>query len=103
MYLVKLTDANMQQSYIPFTVKSTRNTDFVFIPSVNTDEAYNVWGGASLYGDYTHTLPPGRAFKVSFDRPFFQNNGPGNLLTWEYPTIHWLERTGYSIDYISDV
>jgi hypothetical protein len=103
MYLVKLTDANMQQSYIPFTVKSTRNTDFVFIHSVNTDEAYNVWGGASLYGDYTHTLPAGRAFKVSFDRPFFQNNGAGNLLTWEYPTIRWLEKNGYSIGYISDV
>lgn len=103
MYLVKLTDANMQQSYIPFTVKSTSSTDFVFIHSVNTDEAYNIWGGASLYVDYSNTLSAGRAFKVSFDRPFFQHNGAGNLLTWEYPMIRWLEKYGYNVGYVTDV
>ncbi|MFL5586359.1 MAG: N,N-dimethylformamidase beta subunit family domain-containing protein [Ktedonobacteraceae bacterium] len=103
MYIVKLTDANKQQSYIPFTVKTTSNTDFAFIHSVNTDEAYNIWGGASLYGDFTNTLPAGRAFKVSFDRPFFQSNGAGNLLKWEYPMIRWLEKYGYNVGYISDV
>ncbi len=99
MYIVKLTDANKQQSYIPFTVKTTSYTDFAFIHSVNTDEAYNIWGGASLYGDFTNTLPAGRAFKVSFDRPFFQSNGAGNLLKWEYPMIRWLEKYGYNVGY----
>lgn len=44
-FLVKLTNANGLQGYIPFVVKSYRKSDFVFIHSVNTDEAYNTWGG----------------------------------------------------------
>lgn len=103
MFLVKLTDANGEQSYIPFVVRSSVQTTFVMIHSANTDEAYNTWGGTSLYQDTTNTLPAGRAFQVSFDRPLNQNFGAGYLLTWEYPMIRWMEKNGYNVGYLSDV
>lgn len=102
-YLVKLTDANGEQSYIPFVVKSSRKSAFVLIDAANTEQAYNVWGGASLYQNPTGVLPAGRAFKVSLDRPLYDNFGEENLLTWEYPMIRWLEKSGYDVSYISDV
>jgi hypothetical protein len=102
-YLVKLTADNGMEGYIPFIVRSPRRSAFVFLHAVNTDEAYNTWGGSSLYEDDTNTLAAHRAFKVSFDRPFEQVYGSGHLLLWEYPMIRWLEKNGYDIGYVSDV
>lgn len=102
MYLAKLTDGNGEQTYVPFVVKSPLKSDLVLVHTANTDVAYNYWGGASLYQDYTHTLPAGRAFKVSFDRPFYLNQGTGYLFFWEYPMLRFLERNGYDVSYLSD-
>jgi hypothetical protein len=102
MYMVKLTAANGEQSYIPFVLRSTKPSDFAFIHAVNTDEAYNVWGGASLYRDLTNMLNAKRAFKVSFDRPFEQDRGAGLFFWFEYPMVRWLEQRGYDISYLSD-
>lgn len=102
VYLVRLTNANGLQSYIPFVVTSPRKSDFVLIHSSNTEEAYNVWGGTSLYQDFTGTLAAGRAFKVSFDRPFYEFYGAGKFFYWEYPMIRWLEKSGYDVTYTAD-
>jgi hypothetical protein len=102
-YLVKLTAANGMENYIPLIIRSARNSAFIFLHAANTDEAYNYWGGTSLYDDYTNTLTAHRAFKVSFDRPFEDVYGSGHLLIWEYPMIRWLEKNGYDIGYVSDV
>lgn len=103
LYLVKLTSSRGYQSYIPLVIRSSRKSDFAFIHAVNTDEAYNTWGGTSLYDDLTGSLRWQRAFKVSFDRPFQQNVGAGQILWWEYPMVRWLERNGYDVSYFSDV
>ncbi len=103
LYLVKLTSSRGYQSYIPLVIRSSRKSDFAFIHAVNTDEAYNTWGGTSLYDDLTQSLRWQRAFKVSFDRPFEQNVGAGQMLWWEYPMVRWLERNGYDVSYLSDV
>ncbi len=103
IYMVKLTASNGYQSYIPFVIRSSRPGNFAFIHAINTDEAYNYWGGASLYVDLTHTLKAKRAFKVSFDRPFEHDIGAGQFFWWEYSMVHWLERRGYDISYFSDV
>ncbi len=102
MYLAKLTDANGEQIYVPFVVKSPLKSDLVMVHTSNSDEAYNFWGGASLYQDYTHTLSAGRAFKVSMNRPFYLNQGTGYLFFWEYPMVRWLEKNGYDVSYLSD-
>jgi hypothetical protein len=103
IYLIKLTASTGFQSYIPFVIRSCSPSNFAFIHTVNTDEAYNYWGGTSLYVDYTRTLKAQRAYEVSFDRPFEHAVGAGQLFWWEFPMIRWLERRGYDVSYFSDV
>ena len=102
MYIAKLTDTNGEQIYVPFVVKSPAKSDLIFVHSANTDEAYNMWGETSLYQDFTNTMPNGRAYKVSFDRPFYVDQGVGNIFAWEYPMVRWLEENGYNVSYLSD-
>jgi hypothetical protein len=62
---------------------------------VNTWQAYDTWGGTSLY------QIPGQAWeanRVSFDRPYNDN-----LLGWEYPLVLFLEQRGYNVAYQTDV
>jgi hypothetical protein len=102
MYIARLTNTNGEQVYVPFVVKSPVKSDLVLVHSANTDEAYNVWGGTSLYQDFTQKMPNGRAYKVSFDRPFYSSQGMGNIFYWEYPMVRWLEQNGYNVSYLSD-
>ena len=76
-----------------------RPTDLLVQTSDTTMHAYNRWGGNSLY--YGETL--GRAFKVSYNRPF-RIDGHGNAF-WdaEYPLVRWLERNGYDVAYTTCV
>ena len=65
--------------------------------SVNTWQAYNGWGGISLYTKYGQ--PQGS--HVSFDRPYDNiHQGPGS---WELASVHFLERHGYDVSYTTDV
>src|SRR2546421_4249088 len=102
MYMVKLTASHGEQSYIPFVLRSSKPSDFAFIQTVNTDEAYNSWGGTSLYNNFTHTFKGPRALKVSFDRPFEQDTGAGLFFWYEFPMLRWLEQNGYDVSYLSD-
>jgi hypothetical protein len=103
VYLVRLLAANEARDigYILFVVRNDgQPADFVYKLPVNTYQAYNNWGGKSLY-DYNSV--GGRATKVSFDRPYSQWDGAGQFFDWDYPTIRWLEREGYNVTYITDV
>ena len=108
VYMVKLTDSNGYQSYIPFVVKTpTALNAFVMVHAVNTDEAYNYYGGASLYpgirpGPIGASITDQQASQVSFDRPFIQNFGAGQFFRYEYPFIRWAERAGYNLSYVTD-
>ncbi|MBV8479604.1 MAG: hypothetical protein JOY72_04800 [Actinobacteria bacterium] len=63
---------------------------------VNTWEAYNAWGGKSLY-DFTGT----RMDVVSFERPFgYLAQSP---FWWEIQLVRFLEREGYDVSYQTDV
>jgi hypothetical protein len=69
---------------------------------VNTWQAYNDWGGKSLYDN----LSTGgrRANRVSFERPYDWAPSPGGQpLEWEYPLVRFLERKGYDLSYQTDV
>jgi hypothetical protein len=63
---------------------------------VNTWEAYNAWGGKSLYDFF-----PPRAYAVSFDRPF--GNMAQSPMWWEIQLVRFLEREGYDVSYQTDV
>jgi hypothetical protein len=66
---------------------------------VNTWEAYNRWGGKSLYqfGTSMH------AFEVSFDRPFDQQEFYNMVTELELPWVRFLERNGIDVSYQTDV
>jgi hypothetical protein len=69
---------------------------------VNTWQAYNDWGGKSLYDNLSTNGR--RANRVSFDRPYDWEPVPGGQpLEWEYPLVRWLERSGYDVSYQTDV
>jgi N,N-dimethylformamidase beta subunit-like protein len=106
VYLAKFTGASDMQTYAPFVVRGNAHSTYVVVTSDTTDEAYNNWGGNSLYGynssgDETNGV--GRAVKVSFDRPYVQGFGSSFVLQFEADAIHWFERQGYDLSYSSSV
>jgi hypothetical protein len=66
---------------------------------VNTWEAYNLWGGKSLYQFATSR----HAFEVSFDRPFDQQQLHDMVTELELPWVRFLERNGIDVSYQTDV
>lgn len=106
IYLAKLTAASGKQSYIKFVVRDDRRKpDLLFQSSVTTDQAYNNWpgvdqGGRSLY-DYNSAN--GRAFKVSFNRPYTKDSGTGSFFDWECNMLRFLEREGYDVGYCTNI
>jgi N,N-dimethylformamidase beta subunit-like protein len=86
------------QTIVVVRAPPTRRSQMLVQVPVNTWQAYNGWGGHSLY-DSTSTL--GRANRVSFLRPY----APGYLQTfeWEIQLVRFLEREGYDVSYQTDV
>ncbi len=106
VYLAKFTDANDMQTYARFDVRGNAHSTYVVVTSDTTYAAYNNWGGNSLYGYNSsgiETNSSGRAAKVSFDRPYVQSFGSGDVLRFEADAIHWFERQGYDLSYLSSV
>jgi len=99
LYLVKVIRTDDFRRFAPFVVRDHRAAELLFQTGINTAQAYNTWGGESLYSDASGTLPSGRAFEVSFDRPFLDDDGSGQVLRWEYPLLQFLERNGYDVTY----
>ena len=102
VYLAKLTGVpSGKQSYAMFVVRDARPAALVFQSAVMTYQAYNNWGGKSLY-PFNSTGP--QAKKVSFDRPYASFNGnAGFLLQWEYDMVRFLEREGYDVTYTTNI
>ncbi|UWZ85850.1 choice-of-anchor D domain-containing protein [Occallatibacter riparius] len=108
VYLAKLTSSSGNSSFIFFVVRNDGGTeDVLYQTSVTTYQAYNLWGGTSLYGNTTDksVYPYPHATKVSFDRPFIpgDSNGAGQYLDYEYAFVYWMESQGYNISYSTDV
>jgi len=87
-------------TYVILRQPASRTPMLVQVP-VNTWQAYNSWGGKSLY-DLPGLQP--RARVVSFDRPYawFGPGGQGPL-GWELPLIRFIERNGWNVSYQTDV
>src|SRR5262249_23952337 len=108
------TSGTTHENQIPFVVTNNASTsNMVFMTSDETWQAYNTWGGYSVYaGNATGSpwccsaLDPGRAVQVSYNRPFATRFGtPGGqdfFFSMEFPMIEWLEENGYDISYVSE-
>lgn len=103
LYVAKLTTSADMQAYIHFTVTGNSAATYVATMPDNTTEAYNDWGGYSLYHGPDGRLAT-RAFKVSLNRPALGwRFGYGSGLSYVIDAIRWLERSGYDMSYISTV
>jgi sugar lactone lactonase YvrE len=102
-YVFKLTSAAGYQSYVPLIVRETSTRAPILIQaSVNTWQAYNRWGGTSLYKNVAKNTAykAQRATRVSFDRPY-DPNAP--LFFKELPLVRWLEQRGYDASYMTNI
>ncbi|MGA2836617.1 MAG: N,N-dimethylformamidase beta subunit family domain-containing protein [Acidimicrobiales bacterium] len=116
-YLFKLVGATGEQGLVPFCVRDdSSDSAFLFQQSVTTWQAYNLWGGYSLYygnvdGDLTYTQNPGnatyekRARIVSFDRPYTHDwaSGASDFVGNELPVVFQAERLGLDVSYWTDI
>src|SRR5262249_11411560 len=97
-------------SLIPFVVRNdASHSDVLFQTSDETWQAYNTYGGNSLY-TCSSNCPPGSpaaykgASKVSYNRPWhtaLDDSGRSWFMYTEYPMIRFLEENGYDVSYIS--
>jgi Domain of unknown function (DUF4082)/Fibronectin type III domain/Bacterial Ig domain len=99
------------ESQIFFVVTDNESTaPIVLKTSDATWEAYNAYGGNSLYS-CTKFCPKGEpeaykaAYSVSYNRPFDgtlpTDDGKSDPFYAEYQMIRWLEKQGYNITYTS--
>ncbi|UVD60626.1 DUF4082 domain-containing protein (plasmid) [Rhizobium sp. Pop5] len=128
VYFAKLVreDGTEDASIIPFVVRDdASHSNIVFQTSDTTWQAYNAWGGASLYYGEVPVdpaamigyLPPncscglqaiGRASAISYNRPIITSTSPVGgthdyIFGAESSAISWLEQNGYDVSYISGV
>jgi hypothetical protein len=96
-------------SHVFFVVRNDASTSaLLFQTSDTTWQAYNAWGGNSLYQGGPG-VNPGRAYKVSYNRPiFYPDRGVSDFSTsgvfnYEYPMVRWLEANGYDVTYSTGV
>jgi hypothetical protein len=92
-------------SHIPFVVRDdTGGSELLFQTSDTTWQAYNQYGGNSLYVGGSG-IAPDRAVKVSYNRPFTTRAyAPEDwIFNAEYPMIRWLEANGYDVSYFTGI
>ena len=89
---------------IIFIVRAdSSHSDLLFQTSDETWQAYNTWGGHSLYIGATPAAPD-RGVAVSYNRPLVYPEPLGASVFWEeYPMVRWLDANGYDVSYFSDV
>ncbi|MGK2958802.1 MAG: N,N-dimethylformamidase beta subunit family domain-containing protein [Acidimicrobiales bacterium] len=119
IYFAKLVreDPTAGNNHIAFVVRNdTSKSDLLFQTSDTTWQAYNEFGGNSLYkasnnqnNQVGKTRSPqntdGRAYKVSYNRPFtVRSTSPQDwVFNAEYPMVRWLEEHGYDVSYTSGI
>jgi methionine-rich copper-binding protein CopC len=102
IYFAKLvrTDGTAGSSHVFFVVRNdASHSDLLYQTSDTTWQAYNQYGGNSLYVGN----PAGRAYKVSYNRPFTTRGTSAEdwVFNSEYPMVRFLEGNGYDVTYSS--
>jgi hypothetical protein len=104
VYVARLIrDDTSGASQVLFVVRDDASRSAILLQTSDTTwQAYNDWGGNSLYTG----APAGRAYKVSYNRPLgLRGSKYRRASFWanEYPMIRWLEANGYDVTYTTGV
>lgn len=101
-YLIRLDDKHGDSNFVPLMVTNPESKSPVtFVSSVLTWQAYNEWGGYSLYKGPDRSRRT-RAMVVSFNRPY-DGDGSGQFRYMEYPIVRLAEKLGIDLNYITDI
>jgi hypothetical protein len=101
-YLIRLDDGQGDSSFVPLTIMDPNSKSAITaISSVLTWQAYNAWGGYSLYKGPALTRAS-RGMVASFNRPY-DGDGSGQFRYMEYPILRLAERLGIDLNYITDL
>jgi len=100
VYVVRYEDRRGAGRVVPLVVKAREQASIVVVLSFNTYQAYNSWGGASLYllPDATAQAP-----MVSFLRPYTDYTMHRHFLLTDLPLVSFLEKWLYPAFYVADV
>ncbi|HEV7931743.1 MAG TPA: N,N-dimethylformamidase beta subunit family domain-containing protein [Actinomadura sp.] len=99
-YLLRLNADSGAQRYVPITVRSADVAGrLVVLNGTTTWQAYNLWGGYSLYEGPSGFGSRSRA--VAFDRPY-DKDGAVKFMAYEQPAIVLAERLGSPLAYTTD-
>jgi hypothetical protein len=97
-YLLRLDASNGHQRYVPLVVRSASGAGkTVLVHAPETWQAYNQWGGYSLYQGENGSYGT-RSLEVSFDRPY-QDDGASRFMIYERAFVVLAERTGIPLAY----
>jgi len=109
-YLLKLVASTGPQQWVPLTVRDdASHAAFMVMNAVTDWQAYNTWGGCSLYacpgGDVSRgvRVSGSRADEVSFDRPYALGSGAGDFPGNEMPLVWLMESQGFDVTYTTSV
>jgi hypothetical protein len=108
VYLVRVDrEGGAGTSYASFVVRDAQPGAIVVVLATNTWQAYNTWGGVSLYRDLRQRgsarwSRPDVAHVVTSLRPYVQGYGAGDVFRYDLPLLRWLEQNGYPVSYATD-
>jgi hypothetical protein len=99
VYIAKLTTRDGASDCL-VVVESTRPQPLLAQLPTSTYEAYNEWGGDSLYpggSDRVGVTGTTQGVAVSYDRPYDSVTGAGQFFARDLAMIWFLERHGYPV------
>lgn len=101
IYIAKLS-TNAGQRDCLFVVRSIRPQPLLAQLPTSTYEAYNAWGGDSLYPGGTNRVGitgTTQGVEVSYDRPYDSGTGAGQFFARDVAMVWFLERHRYPVSY----
>lgn len=101
VYIVGLSSRRGERDCLFVVTSSTPRPLLAQLPT-STYEAYNAWGGDSLYpggADRVGITGTTQGVEVSYDRPYDSDTGAGQFFARDVAMVWFLERYGYPVAY----
>lgn len=101
VYIIRLDGTDGSQADCIFIVRSRRPAPLLVELPTASWQAYNQWGGDSLYpgGKTVEATGSSQGVEVSFDRPYETQTGAGQFFIREVAAVRFFERYGYPVSY----
>jgi hypothetical protein len=101
VYIVSISTRGGERDCL-FVVRSSTPRPLLAQLPTSTYEAYNAWGGDSLYpggADRVGITGTTQGVEVSYDRPYDSDTGAGQFFARDVAMVWFLERYGYPVSY----